>query len=639
MPRTSQRVAALHARQALAENDSSDVEIVSYRESKGMELSSEDGEDQYTRPAKKPLPARKIAASKNKISPKLALLDLPLELVTAILTLVDFDALFHLSRCSKRLFRFLRNPAQEELWTSARERSGVPKLGSTVLDVYQGCGKEAVTVNYTTHVRACRACHPKLTRAPTTGQNNKYFQAMQYVVGGYATDPRTGKVKLEYALRDLQAVRCLLRRQALHLNPNAPLSADLKQPDTVDRDPGYQPVYSGHASVTRPYELGLFGLACQTERWNRQTERYDAEQEEVRQAIRDRRRKAFDHDRFQTHAFVLVTEDLDFNAMTAMLDDFDQLYCEIKTECDKKRVSDERVRRRALLEAEHAELFSDTGAARTAGLWPLPAWDELVKLKSVKALHFLSSVKQTDSPDPSLRASAASIVTELQAKREALKKVLFESALAMHNVVDAGYAPVATSNTYLGIRTTSTASSSSSRRANPLKLIDPPASGSKYSKEEVNRFLQRATSLFTCSLCAATDTFHRLLIHPCTGTFSGRSLDPSKYSISQHRLAATVEVLRAANIPVDSPAKVLATLPPHFSCLEPTLTVISVLAQVNHLVTLHGARYTHPSHLRPVPIIYETLEALTARLLDHHVYKDHRLAVNPGGTLSEDEDS
>ncbi|GAA6039619.1 hypothetical protein JCM8097_002219 [Rhodosporidiobolus ruineniae] len=617
MPRTARRASAIKASRALAEAGGSENDD-NFEPDEEDELRDKEDKEEWVRPTtKKGRKSGGGAAPKVKGALK-DLLDLPLEIVTLIVSHLDLPTVFHLSRLNKRFYRFLRDPTLEYIWEGAREESGLPKLTAEGMDVYgfanllfgghcQGCGKATTKVDYVLRLRTCKSCSAEFIR---DGHEEDFLfdwkvrdRFARAVGRGLRT---TGRLDRR-------------RREAEKEDDSGYDSDESLDEDGEDEEDICQAAYAGWRSLKTEDDWSAFVDSCvalQNARDNGSPTDADAiiswqrdredEKEQEKQGIRDRRRQAiedrltergwlphhFESDEFKHHSLVNVAKDLNDKAWSGMRVQLEKILENAEEQSNQRRIAEEATRREEHLRQEHGRLSKDIAAMKAVGLYPLPCWDEVVALPSVQELFKIDSVESSYASDPTFEDNADTLAAELVVRRTDLKKALFDRLLVVIKKVEG----------VLGVSSSSSSAPAGSTSTSSVKLLPDPISGSQYSQEEIDEFLSRAVALVSCRTCRTLDTIPRLFTHSCKNRWSlsdGVSLADSKYDVSPEYILGALKACELAGKSVDAMASEMDNLGPGFSCTDGECA--GCIALPWQLFAKHLSGYPHyPIHLKTV---------------------------------------
>ncbi|GAA6039629.1 hypothetical protein JCM8097_002225 [Rhodosporidiobolus ruineniae] len=642
MPRTSQRAAATKAKRSLAvvDADEDDGEFVPADEA-GQDY--EDDEGTVSRPtAKKARAARPARSTKAGSSGKGALrsfLDLPLEMVASICSHLDLATVFHLSRLSKRFYRFLRDPTLEYIWERARAESGLPELTAKDLSIYQyanlvygrcqGCGKLASKPDYTLRIRSCKPCWSTFyVDGASLYADNEYREAAEYAVFAYSS--RTYRI---YAVSDLQAVRTLLEQY----------EASQQKTKRKRTSQPSDSLYADWITIRSAADLERFREDCLTLRKQRENDcraldawqrSLDKEKAEDKEAIRGRRRRVieerltergwlphhFTSYSFKQHRLLTVAKDLDNKTSEAVLDQLEAVIVNAQAQTDTRHIADDLSRRIALLRNQHKALVQDKDAAQACGLFPLSRWEEFVRLPSVNQLLNVVTIEDTYADDPSLHDSAAAIAAELVVARDNLRKAVSHRLLDTFRTLSASVT-LSTTGDAASAPTAAALPSSRQTLTSSSSLFPVTSGSSECSSEQVDEVLARAVSLIRCTKCRSVDTLPRLLSHTCKsydwnyGTEQAPPMYLDGYEVSSRLVSTAVEIVQVAGKPIDLAASELDALGASFSC---TSTVCKGCVAVPwQVLAQHLFEQPHLPHYSTDPPVH--LEGL--------VHEDHQAVL------------
>ncbi|GAA6020107.1 hypothetical protein JCM10207_006257 [Rhodosporidiobolus poonsookiae] len=609
MARSSTRGAALKAKRAFAEaaeDDDGD-------EFNPCSSPAPADEGDYTRAPKKK--ARRSSTggggggakgTKGSLS---GILSLPLETLTLVCSHLDLATVFHLSRLNKQFYGFLRDPALKYIWKGARERSGLPELKAGDFSVYDfanllfgncsGCGKLTPKVDYMLRLRSCKTCSEDLI----TDNNDELYSYWASSVAPYSDHQGVkSRSTVKYLVQDLNRIRYVENR------------------------------YDERTAEVLRFD-GLAIIEWQQEQLEKE--------EEVREGVRVRRREEierrlvelgwhahhFEDDKFKQHTLVCAAKEFDPRSWSKMQPVLEAVLRENEAANDAQHLQSEIDRRSQLLEDELSELFDDVPACKSAGIYPLPKWDELRDLPSVKPLWDLPAVEDTYGPDGTLLGIKDALHDDLEQIKDAFQQSIFPRLLAVLQEIDALHASAAAA---------STASPSSAVPS----LAPPPADGISHSADEQKTILSQAAALVRCSSCDFADTFPRILGHRCRGSnWSLQGLPSFSPSLDQYKCSVKLSeiVVRLAGLAGED-ATVTATemdkLGSGFTCLDheasDAYVAVPWVAMVHHLYSpwKHVTRSA-----KDAEVIFEDRQSALERVFEKHEKEHSKIGSAKRGEL------
>ncbi|TNY19262.1 hypothetical protein DMC30DRAFT_423807 [Rhodotorula diobovata] len=592
MARSTLRRDATHKRKHDLSDDDDDLDDLEL-ENWLLRLASEDSSDEA--PSEAPKPKRRSVGSGARGTKGVleGILDLPLDVLINVCSHLDLATVCHLSRLSRRFFRFLRgNSSLSYIWEWAREESGLPELTAPGLTPVQyahllfgkhcqNCGKATTKIDYILRVCVCQKCSKDLV-----------------------WDDRERHTTL---CRDFEFCPCSEREgSGRSRNHGEYLVEDLKFRGFIERF--YDGADSSDLITIKPGH-GFDGdaiIAWQLQRLEEKEEEREAQRVRRREAIEVRfqergwQPRNFQSIEWRTHSLVNIAKDINDSVWQSI---HEPLEAFLAAQEDQRNAEYMRARsdeRRNECVTEHDLLLKDKALAKKLGLYPLPPWADFCELEAVKKLWQIATIDDAYAEEyPSIVTDAGAIADELSTLKTVFKAALLPKVVEILRDIEKA--------------------SASTEGAHRLELLPEPEDGDDFTLEQEDDILARASSAISCRACSFIDVFPRILAHECA-SYSSRhgaaSHTIAEYKVREKVARAVLAIADKAGLEPEASYDAFDELGSTMSCAcdLPESMAVPWHNMIYHLTTFHDS----PLRSSDIQVVVESEQEAMERVFEKH---------------------